>query len=207
MDVTYTLDPGPVERFGPLAIAGLERLNPAYVEGRIRWQRGRDLRCEPRSKKRAAALIETGLFSTVQITPHRRSRQSRRGADDDRRDRAIASLDRRRARLQHQPRLGARAFWENRNLFGNAEYLRLSAEVGQQIDEFRANFRRPDFLAIDQDFLATAEIANDTPIAYDSRRAIVTAGIERRFDSWLDRRPLPSGRPRRMSSNSPMSIR
>jgi translocation and assembly module TamA len=80
---------------------------------------------------------------------------------------------------------GARAFWENRNLFGNAENLRLSAEVGQQIDVFRANFRRPDFLAIDQDFLATAEIANDTPVAYNSRRALATAGIERRLDRWL----------------------
>ena len=89
---------------------------------------------------------------------------------------------------------GARAFWENRNLFGNAEYLRLSAEVGQQIDGFRANFRRPDFLAIDQDFLATAEIANDTPVAYHSRRAIATAGIERRFGRWLTGGISPSGR-------------
>ena len=77
---------------------------------------------------------------------------------------------------------GARAFWENRNLFGYAENLRLSAEAGQQLDAFRANFRRPDFLAIDQDFLATAEAANDNPVAYRSRRAIATAGIERRFD-------------------------
>jgi translocation and assembly module TamA len=67
---------------------------------------------------------------------------------------------------------GARAFWENRNLFGNAEYLPLSAEVGQQSDAFRANFHRPNFFAIDQEFLAIAEIANDTPVAYHSRRAI-----------------------------------
>jgi translocation and assembly module TamA len=40
MEVTYTLDPGSVERFGPLAVTGLERLNPEYVEGRIRWQPG-----------------------------------------------------------------------------------------------------------------------------------------------------------------------
>jgi len=32
----YTLDPGPVMRFGPAAVSGLERLNPAYVEGRLR---------------------------------------------------------------------------------------------------------------------------------------------------------------------------
>jgi translocation and assembly module TamA len=79
----------------------------------------------------------------------------------------------------------ARVFWENRNLFGGAEYLRLSAEGGQQIAAFRANFRRPDFLALEQDFLATAEIANDEPVAYHSRRAIATAGLERRFDHLL----------------------
>jgi translocation and assembly module TamA len=38
---------------------------------------------------------------------------------------------------------------------------------------------------VDQDFLATAEAANDTPVAYNSRRAIATAGIERRVDRWL----------------------
>jgi translocation and assembly module TamA len=37
-------------------------------------------------------------------------------------------------------------------------------------------------LAVDQDFLATAEAANDIPLPYRSRRAIATAGIERRFD-------------------------
>src|SRR6202011_759590 len=40
MDVTYTLDPGPVMHFGPVTISGLERLNPAYVEGRVRWHGG-----------------------------------------------------------------------------------------------------------------------------------------------------------------------
>src|SRR5712671_2706808 len=40
MEVTYTLDPGRVMRFGPLVVGGLERLDPAYVEGRLRWQRG-----------------------------------------------------------------------------------------------------------------------------------------------------------------------
>jgi len=75
----------------------------------------------------------------------------------------------------------ARAFWENRNLFGNAEYLRISAEGGQQIAGFRSNFRRPDVLTIDQDFLASAEIVNDTPVAYHSRRGVVLVGTERRF--------------------------
>src|SRR6516165_5707901 len=68
MDVSYTLDPGPVMRFGPVAITGLERLNPVYVEGRVRWQGGEIYDANKVAETRRA-LIETGLFSTVQITP------------------------------------------------------------------------------------------------------------------------------------------
>jgi translocation and assembly module TamA len=184
MDVTYTLDPGPVMRFGPVAIAGLERLNPAYVEGRVRWQGGEVYNASKVDETRRA-MIETGLFSTAQITPT---------ADPEHPGEARMTIDATErlhrtigAGLAYNTSqgFGARGFWENRNLFGNAEYLRLSADVGQQIEAFRANFRRPDFLAIDQDFLATAEIANDIPVAYRSRRALATVGIERRVDRWL----------------------
>ena len=184
MDVTYTLDPGPVMRFGPVAIAGLERLNPAYVEGRVRWQGGEIYDASKVAETRRA-LIETGLFSTVQITPT---------ADPEHPGEARMTIDATErvhrtigAGLAYNTSqgFGARAFWENRNLFGNAENLRLSAEVGQQLDVFRANFRRPDFLAIDQDLLATAEVANDIPVAYNSRRELATVGIERRLDHWL----------------------
>jgi translocation and assembly module TamA len=184
MEVTYRLDPGPAERFGPLAIEGLERLNPAYVEGRIKWERGALYNASKVDETRRA-LIETGLFSTVRITPT---------PDPDNPQDVRMTVDA-TERLHRSVGFGlayntsqgpaARAFWENRNLFGNAEYLRLSAEGGQQIAGFRANFRRPDFLAIDQDFLATAEIVNDTPVAYHSRRGTATAGIERRVDRWL----------------------
>ena len=181
MDVTYTLDPGRVMRFGPVAIEGLERLNPAYVEGRLRWQRD-EIYDANKVEETRRALIESGLFSTVQITPV---------VDPDNPEGVRMAIDATErlhrtvgAGLAYNTSqgFGARAFWENRNLFGYAENLRLSAEAGQQLDAFRANFRRPDFLAIDQDFLATAEAANDIPVAYRSRRAIATAGIERRFD-------------------------
>src|SRR5215831_20279206 len=163
MDVTYTLDAGPPERFGPVAITGLERLNPAYVEGRIRWHRGAVYDASKVEETRRA-LIESGLFSTVQIVPV---------ADPDHPGQVRMTLEATErvhrtigAGLAYNTSqgFGARAFWENRNLFGNAEYLRVAGEAGQQLDAFRANFRRPDFLAIDQDFLATAEIATDNPV-------------------------------------------
>jgi len=184
MDVTYMLDPGPVMRFGPLAIEGLERLDPVYVEGRLRWQRG-EIYDASKVEETRRALIETGLFSTVRITPT----VDPQNPDDARM--TIEPTERLHRTIgagvayNTSQGIGARAFWENRNLFGGAEYLRLSAEAGQQIAGFRANFRRPDFLAIDQDFLATAEIANDEPVAYHSRRVIATGGLERRFDHLL----------------------
>jgi translocation and assembly module TamA len=184
MDVTYTLDAGPVMRFGPVAISGLERLNPAYVEGRVRWQSG-EIYNASKVEETRRALIESGLFSTVQITPApdpEHPGEARMTIDaTERLHRSIGAG----IAYNTSQGIGARAFWENRNLFGNAENLRLSGEVGQQLDAFRATFRRPDFLAIDQDFLATAEAVNDTPVAYNSRRATVTAGIERRVDRWL----------------------
>jgi translocation and assembly module TamA len=184
MDVTYTLDPGRVMRFGPPEIKGLERLDPAYAEGRVRWRQG-EVYDASKVEETRRALIESGLFSTVQITPT---------VDPDNPDDVRMTIDATErlhrtvgAGLAYNTSqgFGARAFWENRNLFGYAENLRLSAEAGQQLDAFRANFRRPDFLAIDQDFLATAEAANDNPVAYRSRRALATAGLERRFGRLL----------------------
>jgi translocation and assembly module TamA len=60
MDVTYMLDPGPVMRFGPVAIGGLERLNPAYAEGRVRWKRD-EVYDESKVDETRRALIETKL--------------------------------------------------------------------------------------------------------------------------------------------------
>ncbi len=184
MDVTYTLDPGPVRRFGPAAVDGLDRLDPGYVERRLRWREG-ELYDAAKVDQTRRALIESGLFSTVRIAP---------SADPDNPEAVrmtIAATERAHRTLgagigyNTSQGAGARAFWENRNLFGNAEYLRLSGEVGQQIAGFRGNFRRPDFLAVDQDFLATAEIVNDEPVAYHSRRALLSTGIERRFNRYL----------------------
>jgi translocation and assembly module TamA len=184
MTVTYTLDPGPAMHFGPAAISGLDRLDPAYVEGRIRWRQGDayDNRSVDETRK---ALVESGLFSTVRITPVADSADPTRARIDvEAVERAHRTIG---AGLAYNTSEGAggRVFWENRNLFSQAEYLRLSLALGQQKNGVAANFRRPDFLDVDQDLLAVAEIADDTPTAYHSRRASVSAGLERRFDRTL----------------------
>ena len=184
MAVTYKFAPGPAMRFGGVAIKGLKTLNPGYVERRLRWRRGAAYDAAKVEQTRSA-LIESGLFSTVRITPQAEPGQPGSAQmtieATERPHRTIG------AGLGYNTSQGAaaRIFWENRNLFGNAEYLKLSATGGQQVYGVNANFRRPDAFATDQDFLATAEIADETPSAYHSRRALATAGFERRFGREL----------------------
>ena len=71
MTVTYRLAPGPAMRFGGVSINGLKSLDPGYVERRLRWRRGEAYDAAKVEETRRA-LIESGLFSTVQITPRRR---------------------------------------------------------------------------------------------------------------------------------------
>jgi translocation and assembly module TamA len=184
MTITYRLDPGPLRRFGPVTVGGLKWLDPQYVEGRARWRRGADYDARKVDETRQA-LLESGLFSTVEITP-----TANPGAPDEVRM-TIAATERLRRTVgvgigyNTSQGVGANAFWENRNLFGHAEYLKLQAAVGQQTDDFVATFRRPDFLVTDQNFLATAEVTNNTPVAYTSRQALVSPGIERHFGRLL----------------------
>src|SRR5579884_1152007 len=162
------------------AIAGLKRLDPGYVERRVKWRPG-EVFDNRKVDETRDALTASGLFSTVKITP---------AADPADPGRVRMTID----ATERAPRTigaglgyntsegaGARVFWENRNLFGNAEYLRLSLAAGQQQNALSANFRRPDFLAVDQDLLASARIADETPVAYHSRRAELGLGLERRF--------------------------
>jgi translocation and assembly module TamA len=180
MAITYALDPGPRMRFGPASVTGLERLDPLYVERRVQWRPGEpyDNRKVDETRKR---LVESGLFSTVKITPiNDPAAPDQARMEIETTERAHRTIG---AGLAYNTSegAGARVFWENRNLFGAAEYLRLSLDAGQQKNGASVNFRRPDWLATDQDLVASAEIGDDTPVAYHSRYVRLSSGMERRF--------------------------
>src|SRR5262249_54576220 len=68
MTVTSRLDPGPIRRFGPVVVGGLERFDPRYVERRVQWRRGAPYDARKVAETRQT-LLESGLFSTVAIDP------------------------------------------------------------------------------------------------------------------------------------------
>jgi translocation and assembly module TamA len=161
-------------------VSGLERLAPAYVERRFRWQPGEafDNRQVEETQR---TLVDTGLFSSVRIEPVPDP------SDPDRVAMRVEAVERAHrtigvgAAYNTSEGVAARVFWENRNLFGQAEYLNLVAEGGTQKAGVAGTFRRPDLFATDQDLVARAEIARDNPVAYDSRHARLSVGLERRF--------------------------
>jgi translocation and assembly module TamA len=177
MSATYTIEPGPSVRFGPAQIEGLNRVTRAYVIRRIAWQDGApyDARLVERTRQ---DLVKSGLFSSVEI------RHAAAPSPDGSIAMAVVLTEGpphsigAGAGYNTNIGLGAHTFWEDRNLFGNGEDWRLSAGAAQRQLGLASNFRRPDFLARQQDFLANAELLQETTNAYHSRRADAYVGLE-----------------------------
>ncbi|HEX3499172.1 MAG TPA: autotransporter assembly complex family protein [Stellaceae bacterium] len=180
MSVTYTVEPGPTAKFGAVSVEGVKSVGLGYVENRIAWRRGAAFDSRDVEKTRKA-LVESGLFNTVRIV---NGKEAADGAEvpmtiylTERQPRSIGAG----IAYNTSQGFGANTFWEHRNLFGNAEKLRLSADFAQSRLGLVANYRQPDFLRKDTDLLGTAELADDTPIAYSSRRERLFSGLESRL--------------------------
>jgi len=178
MTVTYTVDPGPAARFGPLTIDGLKRVDRDFVENRVAWHEGEpyDSRAVETTRQN---LVKTNLFSEVRIAH----------AEKPEPDGMVPMT---LTLVEGPPRsvgvgvayntnlgFGGQAFWEHRNLFGGGEDLRISAGVAQRQVGTALAFRKPDFVDRDQTFLANAEILREVTDAFRSRRADAFTGIER----------------------------
>lgn len=177
MEVTYEVDPGIRARFGPTVIDGLEALDPAYVRRRLHWVPG-DLYDVAQVDKTRDALVASNLFSTVRIAPADKPDSS-----------GAVSMD---ARLTERPPrsvsagasyastegVSVNAAWEHRNLFGEAEDLKLSLVVGQEESSARAEFRKPDFAGDDWDLVTSLAFEDEHAIAYTSKREHLSGGLE-----------------------------
>jgi translocation and assembly module TamA len=184
MHVTYKLDAGPPAVFGPTTISGLQSVDQAYVDRRIKWAEG-DLYDSRKVEAAQKALVDSNLFSTVRVTP----------ADSVGEDGRIAmkiDLGERRQRsigggVYYDSSLGpgVRAFWEHRNLFGEGESLHLEGRLGMDQRSALAEFLRPDFLIPDLTLRSQFVLDDQQTDAYDVRSATAFTGLVRKFDPAL----------------------
>ncbi len=178
--IAWTVDPGPPARFGRTTIEGLADAREPMVRRRITWKPGQayDTRKIETTRKTLAA---TGLFASVRIA----------GADQVSPDGSLPMTltlvegSRRSigggANYSTSTGFGAEVFWEHRDLFGHGERVRLTGKFAEQEFGATATYRRPYFLADEQDLVASLTLADEKPPAYDNQYLRAHVGIERRF--------------------------
>ena len=183
--VTYILNLGPFCRFGPVTIRGLKRLDPAFARRRIVWKAGA-VYDQDQVDKTKQALIATNLFAIVAVTPTKSLRP------DGTTPMLITLTERARRSVtvgggfDTSEGLEMTFGWENRNLFGDAQDVKTTATVGQSKNAAEIDYRRPDFGAVNQDFVASASLDNEILDAFRTISEQASAGIDWRLNPKLE---------------------
>lgn len=181
MSVTYIADAGSEARFGPTTLEGLGDVDRDFVERRFAWHQG-DLYDAALLDKTRTALIATNLFSTIAIVPAPHVTPNGLIPMTIKLTERAARTVGAGASYNSSQGISARVFWEHRNLFDAGELLHLEATFGESKLGLSNEFRKPDFLATEQDLIGRLNLEDDTVDAYDSRRLTAAVGVERRID-------------------------
>jgi translocation and assembly module TamA len=177
MRVTYTIVPGASAVFGPTQFAGLETVGQDYVARRLRWTEGQpyDIRLVDKTKD---SLVASNLFSTVQVEPQQQTVDpavTPMSVDvTERPPRTVAG----EISYASTEGISGTATWEHRNLFGEAEDLKLSLIIGQEDSGVTADFRRPDMLGVGWDLVSQIKIDKEDANAYTSDGERLFGGFE-----------------------------
>ncbi|MGQ9367652.1 autotransporter assembly complex protein TamA [Azospirillum sp. A39] len=197
MDITYTVDPGPLVRFGETRIEGLEGVDEALVRGRLPWTRGDEYRPELVERARRE-IAQLDVFDTVRVALGDEAGAG--GVTPV----TVTLVERKRRFIgagvffSTSEGLGTQVYWGHRNLFGGAEYLRVQAQLGRlnaqtagsgglEVPDlqFNVQFRKPDFLDVHQTLAVNFAVVSEQPPAYDRIATTLSGSLERRITDEL----------------------
>jgi translocation and assembly module TamA len=190
MDVVFHPDPGPVADIGPITIAGLKDMHESFVRRRLLLHPGE--RFNPAAIEKARAdLMSVGVFSVVRMVPaDHLDANGNLPVTIDVTERPLHAVD---LGVGYSTDLGVNfnAGWHDRNLFGNAEQLNLTAAMqlgGNALVrpgyQFGAQFLKPDFLARDQTLELDLNAIKQSLQAYDQTAAIQKALLNRKLSPY-----------------------
>ncbi len=183
ISVNYELITGAQANFGKVNVKGAESVDEDFIAGYRSWKPGQKYSPEE-VKTTRRDLAQSNLFDSVIVKPvgpvaengeipieievHERKHRTIGGGVD------FSTAD--------GP--GANAFWENRNLFGAGERLRLGIEGSGQSQGLEAAFRKPQFLKRRQALVTDASAKSYSTDAYDGELVESFVGIERKFGGY-----------------------
>jgi translocation and assembly module TamA len=190
LDVTFNFSPGPIADFGRVEVVGAEGVRPDLVRGRADIHGG--LYSVNATKGAEDRLRDLGVFESVRITPGD-------ALDPDGTiPITIAVSERKRhvigasVEYSNTEGFGTEVYWRNRNLFGGAERLSLSASISDIVTEsfeqdyrLAATFVKPAVLDPLTDFTLRAETYRDTTEAYRVTAVETEVGLARIFSDTV----------------------
>src|SRR5690606_34154022 len=138
LTATLAVDPGLPARFGATAFSGLNAVDAGYVQRFVPWRAG-----DPYDRRQVAVLrdrlMKAGLFNSVRIdhadSPDGEGMLPMTVTVEEAKPRSIALG----AGYASDTGFSLEASWENRNLFGAQESLRIDGEFGESVRSLSAS--------------------------------------------------------------------
>lgn len=182
--VTLAIGSGTRAVFGPVQLAGYEAVREDFIRRRIGWQPGDTFNIDKVVETRRS-MLQTGLFSTVDVTLEAKS-----GARSvpaaiqiaERKPRTIGAG----VSYSTSRSIEGKIFWEHRNLAGGGEKIRAEADAGLDRYGIGAAFTKPDFGGtIKRSLQIKTGFRQEFLDAYDKTSYSAAAGLTHDFNSRL----------------------
>ena len=190
LDVDFRPDAGPKADIGPIDFSGLKHMNESFVRKRLLLHQGDEF--SPQAIERARTdLSSVGVFSVVRAIPASAlDAQGQLPIKFDLTERPLHAVD---AGVAYSTDLGVNfsAGWHDRNLFGNAEQLNLTASYQAGGDAIvrpgyaaGAQFLKPDFLRRDQTLEIDLNAIKQSLQAYEQTALLEKIAINRKLSQY-----------------------
>lgn len=183
----YTFDIDLVIRQGPLLYMGKVQpqhnlnVSTIFLNKIATWKEGRVWNNALLDSYRTR-LQQTGLFSTITLTPSNQKEQNGNTSIELVATEAPPRTISGGLQYSSDQGIGARGTWEHRNVFGNGELFRITAPMSQDDQKVMASFRKPAFGRPNQSLISEAQLKKENTKSYKQQLASITLGVERQFN-------------------------
>ena len=165
MRVRLQIDPGSRARFGTLTIQGMVDVKPDYLEALVPWTQNEMFDSRKIDQFRNE-LLATSLFDTVAIEyPEQSNIKGQLPITVRLTERKHRSIEL-GLRWSTDKGIETSVGWENRNIFGRQESIRIAAQLGEIKQEVDGRFIKPHFLQSRQNLLVNAALAHEDAPGY-----------------------------------------
>lgn len=166
--------------FGPVTVAGLDKVKPLFVERKTDWTEGATYN-SALVEKTQESLLDSGLFSSVLITHEDAINPN--GEIPMKIEVSETKHQSVNVGVSYQTVFGPGITfgWENRNVGGMGRRLSFQGDVTRISHTGNAMYVHPDFLQIGQDYIWQAQAMHESLFAYSMRSYSLMNRLDQRW--------------------------